>query len=260
MGYLRLPHFDTEGDRIIVNTYSPYLDKYNYYTKPGIDEFTIDLDLEPKLKRVATDSIQVNHLKGTAIGTPQKAASGAEVAQSWEGLEANGTYSWYVVAEDEFGGRAVSDVWTFTTTGESSKLAAPSKLKAQKVTTSSVQLEWEPVKGAEDETIRYHVYMDGERKATVTDSVYEITGLAPETAYKFTVTAVNIEDIESQPSEPLTVKTAAEAGAEAEKGAEAGAGAEAEEGTEAEAETGLEEGTETHLEEGAAVGEGSSSI
>jgi len=248
MGYLRLLHFDTEGDQIIVNTYSPYLDKYNYYTKPGIDEFTIDLDLEPKLKRVATDSIQVNHLMGAAIGTPQKAASGAEVSQNWEGLEANGTYSWYVVAEDEFGGRAVSDVWTFTISDETSKLAAPSKLQAQKVTSSSVQLEWEPVKGAEAETIRYHVYMDGERKATVTDSVYEITGLAPETAYKFTVAAVDAEGIESQPSEPLTVKTAAEAGAEAEKGAEAEAGAE------------LEEGSGTPADEGKAAEQGGRSI
>ena len=63
----------------------------------------MSLDLEPKLKRVATDSIQVNHLRGEAIGTPQKAASGTEVTQPWAGLLSNGTYSWYAVAQDEFG-------------------------------------------------------------------------------------------------------------------------------------------------------------
>lgn len=132
MGYLRLLHFDTKNDQIFVNTYSPYLDKYNYYTKPGIDEFTIKMDLKPMVKRVATDAIQVNHLKGAAIGTPQTVNSGSEVVQRWEGLQADSSYSWYAVVQDEFGGKTVSNVWTFLTgaagtNGNEQVPAAPSE-------------------------------------------------------------------------------------------------------------------------------------
>ena len=30
-GYMRLLHFDQDQDRIIVNTYSPYMNDYNFY-------------------------------------------------------------------------------------------------------------------------------------------------------------------------------------------------------------------------------------
>lgn len=206
-GYLRLLHFDKESNQIYVNTYSPYLDKYNYYTNPGVDEFTMNLDLEPKLKRVATDSIQVNHLRGEAIGTPQNAASGTEVTQPWAGLQSNGTYSWYAVAQDEFGGRTVSDVWTFTT--DEGDLAAPTNLKALQVTSSSVQIGWDPVNRPDQQVVNYHVYQDGQQVATVTDSVYEATGLTPDTPYEFKVTASDQHGAESPPSEILTVTTSA---------------------------------------------------
>lgn len=45
-----------------MKTYSPYLDDYNYYDEPeypGKDEFTLDLDLQPVTKRVATDYIGI---------------------------------------------------------------------------------------------------------------------------------------------------------------------------------------------------------
>ncbi|NMO96018.1 metallophosphoesterase [Paenibacillus lemnae] len=115
-GYLRLFHVDQESGQIYVNTYSPYLDKYNYYTKPGIDEFTISLDLAPALKRVATDSIQVNHLKGEAIGT-ERVKSGETAAVKWHKLERNQWYSWYVKVKDDFGGSTMSEVWSFKSTG-----------------------------------------------------------------------------------------------------------------------------------------------
>ncbi|MGG3505613.1 S-layer homology domain-containing protein [Paenibacillus lautus] len=205
-GYLRLLHFDKDSNQIYVNTYSPYLDKYNYYTN-GSDEFKMNLDLEPKLKRVATDSIQVNHLRGESIGTPQNVASGTEVAQPWTGLQSDGTYSWYVVAQDKFGGKALSDVWTFTTDG--GNLNAPTNLKALNVTSSTVQIGWDPVNSPDQQVVNFNVYQDGERVATVTDSVYEATGLTPDTLYEFKVTAVDKQGTESTPSEALTVITQA---------------------------------------------------
>ncbi|WP_101842186.1 metallophosphoesterase [Halobacillus sp. Marseille-P3879] len=49
-GYMRLLHVNQEENKIDVKTYSPYLNDYNYYdpkNRPGKDEFTIEVPLEP---------------------------------------------------------------------------------------------------------------------------------------------------------------------------------------------------------------------
>lgn len=204
-GYLRLLHFNQDSKEIVVNTYSPYLDKYNYYETPGVDEFTMNLDLEPKLKRVATDSIQVNHLRSESIGTPQTVPSGAEVSQTWSDLKSNGTYSWYVMAKDNFGGSMRSDVWTFST--YEGNLSSPTNLKVLDKTISSVLLGWDPVITQDQQLVQYNVYQDNQHVATVTDSVYEATDLQPDTLYEFQVTALDAQGIESDRSEVLTVIT-----------------------------------------------------
>ncbi|ETI68492.1 metallophosphoesterase, partial [Neobacillus vireti LMG 21834] len=116
-GYMKLLHFDQKNNKIIVNTYSPYLDKYNYYDPiefPEKDERNLEVDLEPKLKRVATDYFTVNVYTDTEIGKAENIPSGSIAQAEWKGLAENQSYSWYSVAEDNYTGRAVSDIWTFT--------------------------------------------------------------------------------------------------------------------------------------------------
>ncbi|UAL47758.1 lamin tail domain-containing protein [Sutcliffiella horikoshii] len=116
-GFMRLLHFDTDNNRIVVNTYSPYLDQYNYYdteTYPGKDEFVLDLDLQPKEKRVATDYFAVNVYTEVEIGKQEAVSSGSVAEMVWEGLDENERYWWYVVVEDEHTGMTKSDIWTFT--------------------------------------------------------------------------------------------------------------------------------------------------
>ncbi|WP_183040979.1 lamin tail domain-containing protein [Salipaludibacillus neizhouensis] len=116
-GYLRLLHFDQDNNQIAINTYSPYLDDYNYYDPveyPGKDEFTIDVDLSVKEKRVATDYFSVNIYTDTEIGKVEGVESGANAELVWQTLSDNTTYSWYVAAEDQYTGRTLSDIWTFT--------------------------------------------------------------------------------------------------------------------------------------------------
>ncbi|MCU9612618.1 lamin tail domain-containing protein [Caldibacillus lycopersici] len=115
-GYMRLLHFDQENNRILVNTYSPYLDDYNYYdgeAYPGKDEFVINLDLSAVKKRVATDYFSVNVYTDSEIGKDEKIQSGEIAETVWPGLENDVTYSWYAVAEDKYTGRTVSNIWTF---------------------------------------------------------------------------------------------------------------------------------------------------
>ncbi|AST93764.1 hypothetical protein BC6307_22065 [Sutcliffiella cohnii] len=128
LGYMRLLHIDQDNNRIIVNTYSPYLDKYNYYDPtdyPEKDEFIIEVDLTVKEKRVATDYFAVNVYTDTEIGTVDGVESGSQTEMNWLNLEQNKTYSWYVVAEDQYTGRAVSDIWTFTKGNIHSELPKP---------------------------------------------------------------------------------------------------------------------------------------
>lgn len=118
LGYMRLLHFDQKRNRIIVNTYSPYSNDYNYYDTHlygAKDEFVLDLHLAVQQKRIATDSFQVNIYTDNLIGEQKNIASGETAEALWRNLEPNQTYFWYVIAEDDYSGKTVSDIWSFQT-------------------------------------------------------------------------------------------------------------------------------------------------
>lgn len=117
-GYLRLLLVDQDTNTIDVKTYSPYLDEYNYYKPeiyPGKDEFSIEMDLQPKEKVVTTNSFVVNVYTSKLLGTKKDVKSGATAEVLWKGLKPNNKYSWYAVVRDEYEGVNYSDVWSFTT-------------------------------------------------------------------------------------------------------------------------------------------------
>ncbi|MFT8323075.1 MAG: lamin tail domain-containing protein [Bacillus sp. (in: firmicutes)] len=119
-GYIKLLHFNQKNNKIMVNTYSPYLDDYNFYDPsdfPEKDERNIQMDLQPNEKRVATDYFAVNIYTDKEIGKDKNVQSGGTAEIDWKDLAGNNQYYWYAVAEDDFTGRAVSDIWTFTKGG-----------------------------------------------------------------------------------------------------------------------------------------------
>lgn len=126
-GYMRLLHFDQDNNRVIVNTYSPYMNDYNYYDPaayPEKDEFVMEMDLQPVKKQVATDYFSVNVYTDSVIGTDEDVASGQIAETVWKGLEEGKTYGWYAVAGDDYTGQATSDIFTFTK-GENVTTPAP---------------------------------------------------------------------------------------------------------------------------------------
>ncbi|MDQ0873515.1 hypothetical protein QFZ77_002174 [Paenibacillus sp. V4I3] len=201
-GYLKLLHFDTETDTVYVNTYSPYLDDYNYYD-PTKDEFKLSLDLKPMLKRVATDAMTVKVYADDAIGSAQ-AASGSTAMVNWNGLKGSTNYEWYALAEDSFGGRTYSDIWSFRTR---LTVEAPQGVKAANVTAGSAQLSWSPITASDGSSVTYQVYDSHGAVSTVTGTVYNLTGLEPDTAYTFQVKAVHSSGAESMLSDPVNFKT-----------------------------------------------------
>lgn len=118
LGYIRLMQFDMAHGKINMKTFSPYLNDYNYYDPqqyPGKDEFSISLDLQPVIKRVATDYLGVKVYSSQPIGSVEHVESGKQATVPWSNLASNAIYQWYSVAEDAYGGKKLSDIWRFTT-------------------------------------------------------------------------------------------------------------------------------------------------
>lgn len=202
-GYLKLLHFDTKNKLVYVNTYSPELDDYNHY-EPEKDEWTLAMELTPQMKRVGTDSFVVQVFTDEQIGSIVQAESGDSVQMTWNGLSGDQVYYWYVIAEDQFGGRTVSDLWNFRT---KAVLAAPTGLRAHNITATGLDLSWDKVDLRDGAAVTYSVYADNRWITTVTESVYRVEGLEPDTEYRFTVVAEHPTLGVSQPSEPLVVTT-----------------------------------------------------
>ena len=120
-GYLRLFKINQNSNKISVETYSPYLDKYNFYNAdscPGKDQFEMEIDLGPQKKLVATDSFKVQVYTDNLIDEVKNVKSG-EIAQTslknLLKLKTNTKYGWYANIEDDFDGKNRSDVQLFTT-------------------------------------------------------------------------------------------------------------------------------------------------
>ncbi|OZI13538.1 hypothetical protein CEW92_01550 [Bacillaceae bacterium SAS-127] len=117
-GFLRIMQVNPVENKIYMKTYSPYLDKFNYYDTteyPGKDEFVIETDLTPKEKVVATDFFEANVFTDKKIGEQTGIKDQQTPEVSWNNLEANKEHGWYVTVKDQYEGEVRSDVWTFTT-------------------------------------------------------------------------------------------------------------------------------------------------
>ncbi|OAH54566.1 MULTISPECIES: lamin tail domain-containing protein [Bacillaceae] len=117
-GFLRLMKVNPIENKIYIQTYSPYLDQYNYYNPvdyPGKDEFTIETDLTPKEKVVATDLFNVEVFTDEKIGSQANIKDGGTAKAKWKNLQRSTQHGWYVEVKDSYGGEVRSDVWSFKT-------------------------------------------------------------------------------------------------------------------------------------------------
>ncbi|WP_036746187.1 FIMAH domain-containing protein [Paenibacillus sp. UNC451MF] len=205
-GYMKLLHFDSERDQITIQSYSPAKDDYNYYDTPETgwtEELTMNLDLAPQEKRVATDYFEVKVYSDDRIESVSGVPIGQTAEVTWQDLSLGNTQQWYVRAQDSYGDELRSDMWSF----RSANLASPSHLRASEVTGTSAKLQWDPVIAKDGGTVSYEVYRDNSRMNTVTGSVYEVAGLTPGTKYEFYVVAADQHGNRSQPSVKLTITT-----------------------------------------------------
>ena len=95
---------------------------------------------------------------------------------------------------------------TDTIVPEPEVLAIPENLEANALSASSIILTWDNVENA----LSYNVYRDGDSIANVTNPTYTDKDLEYNTEYCYTVTAVGDDDVESEESEEVCVKTLGE--------------------------------------------------
>ncbi len=122
-GFLRLLHFDNEGERMMVRTFSPSLEQYSSddaTLTPEDQDFEVSyaqLGIEPADKELTTDAFRADVLSSEEFAQVQDVASG-EVVEADSAVLGAGTHSWYVRVTDPHGGVARSEVRELTLTGD----------------------------------------------------------------------------------------------------------------------------------------------
>ncbi|MED4560490.1 metallophosphoesterase [Bacillus altitudinis] len=117
-GFMRLITADQEKNKLHFTTYSPYLNQEHFYdpkTYGDQDEFSIDVDLTPKMKSVKTNYFELNVYTNVLLGEVKGVKSGKKATFEWKGLKPNQEYYWYTVAKDRFEGKAISPIWKIHT-------------------------------------------------------------------------------------------------------------------------------------------------
>jgi chitodextrinase len=86
--------------------------------------------------------------------------------------------------------------------------SAPSNLKAGAITSSTIVLSWSP---STDNTgvAGYRIYRDGSQIATTSSTAFKDRNLSPSTVYTYTIIAYNVNEVTSQLSNTISVKTLA---------------------------------------------------
>ncbi|MEH7872959.1 metallophosphoesterase [Bacillus velezensis] len=117
-GFMRMMQFDQAANQVHMFSYSPYTDDINYYDTDLFadkDEFSAEMDLQPKRKRVATDYFECNVYTNELLGHKKHVKSGKTANWVWDGLQPDSVYYWYTVVKDPYNGKTISPLWMFKT-------------------------------------------------------------------------------------------------------------------------------------------------
>ncbi|MFD1151873.1 PQQ-dependent sugar dehydrogenase [Saccharothrix hoggarensis] len=156
----------------------------------------------------ATDNVGVTSYEVYQQGQFVMSVTGTSTTVT--GLSPNGTYRFYVNAEDAAGNVSQAsdnvDVRTPPAQADTEKPSAPTGLRATAVTANSVSLAWTAATDNIGVT-RYEVHSGGVKVGDATGTSATIGGRSPNTAYTFTVRAFDAVGNASDPSAPVTATT-----------------------------------------------------
>jgi chitodextrinase len=138
---------------------------------------------------------------GVEVGRPTTAAF------TDSGLAAVTAYSYEVSAMNGDGLEGARSTAASATTLDGTPPTAPPTLDATPLGTTSIALSWSPATDPESGIQSYNVYRDGTVVGAVSTTTFTDQGLVPNTAYRYTVTAVNGVGLEGPPSPVATATT-----------------------------------------------------
>ena len=159
--YIKFLYFDLDNNKIYMNSYSPYLDDYNYFdtdevhnlnvegaSATEVDKMTLDVEFNTNEQSILANQFSAYVCTNEEIGTATADANSGKVSVSASGLTAETEYLWYAEITNENTGYLKSGVYEFTTAQKS----ADSEPTTTEPTTSTEPATSEPTEGTEPTT------------------------------------------------------------------------------------------------------------
>jgi len=158
----------------------------------------------------ATDAVGVTGYDVYQLGTLVKSVDGTTLSTSVTKLNPLTQYGFYVNARDAAGNVSQASTTVTVTTGppvvDAGPPTAPGNVRVTAVTANSVALAWDP--STDDVGVTGYTVLSGTTVVgTATGTAATIAGLAPLTAYTFTVTAADAARHTSPPGGPVSATT-----------------------------------------------------
>ena len=207
-GYIRLMHFDVEGQRMIVRTFTPsyggsdFSNYGDYDAKPSEtpnpgNEFSVEnanlndaesfevpfseLGIVPKVKTLETDDFKVNVYKEDVIGSVNHVESGTTASYEWKDAQ-EGINGWYAEVTDENGGLSRTNVYYVNVQTDTEKpvLTVPEKTVLKEGDTFD-EMGGVTAKDNVDGDITHKIIVTGKVNTSVAGTyelVYEVTDAA----------------------------------------------------------------------------------
>ncbi|PTX63070.1 putative secreted protein (Por secretion system target) [Kordia periserrulae] len=165
----------------------------------NIGETTATLNWTASTDNVGVSAYDV-YQDGTLIG------STAFTNYNVSGLTIFNTYTFTVRAKDAAGNTSATSAGTNVTTVDTTAPTVPTNVIASNETQTTIDLSWTASTDNVGVT-SYEIYSSGALVTATTSTSYQVTGLSPNTAYSFTVSAVDAAGNTSATSTAATTST-----------------------------------------------------
>ena len=132
--YIKFLYFDLDSDKVYINSYSPYLDDFNYYDTPAddlaalaakqsngvvnkvdIDAMILDLNFSVDNNAISQNSFSAALYTDELLGTASMDATSGNAKTELKNLTSGTEHQWYAVLENADSGYLRTDLYSFTT-------------------------------------------------------------------------------------------------------------------------------------------------
>ena len=126
--YIKFLYFDLDNNKIYMNSYSPYMDDFNYFDTDtvyelnqegakgtAIDKMVLDVDFDTTEQSITEDSFSAYLCSGEELGTATVDSAVGTATLNLSNLEAATDYVWYAVLQNANTGYLKTGLYEFTT-------------------------------------------------------------------------------------------------------------------------------------------------